>query len=571
MATFRFGRDVNIKWQGNEIQGPAGTVFTIADSLYDEFNNSVGHAEPTLEWLVTNELGAVQAQVAGLPVSATAPISATTTTAGTNISLAVGTTPANYVLASNGAGGASFIAAAGAGVSSVIGTSPISASASTGAVTLSLNANYSTSTHNHDATYQVAGSYSTSTHTHTSLSNNLQINKADSKVQLLNTTSGSGTEDGLYLQMADTDVGYLWNAETNGALVLGTGGAERARITPAGKFGIGTNTPAHQLEVVGPASVTVGVSAGGSGFAELELVGQAGKNYITSDDTLSFDIGGTERATVATTGFNVTSGTLSQGGTAVSLSTHTHAYQPSGTYVTAVNGTAPISASTDTAGIVTVGLSASYASSVHTHATSSITSGNFVATLAAGTGVTVTGADANAAAKTVSIGQAVATSSSPTFNALTVTTYPSFTGSTLSQYDRSGSADTTTITTAGTQQALTSAEISFTPQFVGQRWLFTFTGYASLNTTVIQYAFIRCSITDSSNNIITSPTDYTNFAFTRSENFGTTGRGSAVAISKVWVADTTSARKFKLYGTTQTTNGLILSLAYTQLTAYPIG
>jgi hypothetical protein len=56
----------------------------------------------------------------------------------------------------------------------------------------------------------------------------------------------------------------------------------------------------------------------------------------------------------------------------------------------------------------------------HTHSTSSITSGNFVATLAAGTGVTVTGADANAAAKTVSIGQAVATSSSPVFAALTV-------------------------------------------------------------------------------------------------------------------------------------------------------
>jgi hypothetical protein len=113
-------------------------------------------------------------------------------------------------------------------------------------------------------------------------------------------------------------------------------------------------------------------------------------------------------------------GSLTNGGTSVSLSTHTHAYQPAGTYVTAVNGTAPITASTDTAGIVTVGLSASYASSVHTHATSSITSGNFVATLAAGTGVTVTGADANAAAKTVSIGQAVATSSNVSFNNLDI-------------------------------------------------------------------------------------------------------------------------------------------------------
>jgi len=197
-------------------------------------------------------------------------------------------------------------------------------------------------------------------HTHTSFANNLQINKADSKVQLLNTTSGSGTEDGMYLLMADSDVGYLWNAETNGALVFGTGGAERARITPAGKFGIGTNSPAHQLEVVGPASVTVGVSAGGAGFAELELVGQAGKNYITSDDTLSFDIGGTERATVATTGLNVTSGTLSQGGTAVSLSGHSHS-------------------------------------------TANVTSGNFAATVSGGTGVTVTGGTGNASTPSIAI------------------------------------------------------------------------------------------------------------------------------------------------------------------------
>ena len=53
-------------------------------------------------------------------------------------------------------------------------------------------------------------------------------------------------------------------------------------------------------------------------------------------------------------------GSLTNGGTSVSLSTHTHAYQPSGTYITAVNGTAPITASTDTAGVVTVALTASY-------------------------------------------------------------------------------------------------------------------------------------------------------------------------------------------------------------------
>jgi hypothetical protein len=154
----------------------------------------------------------------------------------------------------------------------------------------------------------------------------------------------------MYLLMADTNVGYLWNAETNGALVFGTGGAERARITSAGKFGIGTNAPSNQLEVVGPASVTVGLTAGGAGFAELELVGQAGKNYITSDDTLSFDIGGEERATVSTTGLNVTSGTLSQGGTAVSLSGHSHGG------VTSITGTANQVVASASTGAVTLSL-----------------------------------------------------------------------------------------------------------------------------------------------------------------------------------------------------------------------
>jgi hypothetical protein len=137
--------------------------------------------------------------------------------------------------------------------------------------------------------------------------------------------------------------------------------------------------------------------------------------------------------------------------------------------------------------------------------------------------------------------------------------------STLGQYDKAGSADTTTITAAGTYYALTGAEISFTPQFVGQRWLLAYTGYASLNTTTIQYAFVRADVTDASNNQIAV------LGFGRADNFGQSGRGATVAVTKVWVADSTSARKFKLYGTAQTTNGVILSLAYTQMTAYPIG
>lgn len=134
----------------------------------------------------------------------------------------------------------------------------------------------------------------------------------------------------------------------------------------------------------------------------------------------------------------------------------------------------------------------------------------------------------------------------------------------VATYDKGGSADVTTITTAATYYALTNAEVSFTPAYVGQRWLITMTAYGSLNTTVIQNAFVESRITDSSNTQIVS------LGFSRFENFGTSGRGSAVAFTKVWVADAVAVRKFKLYGTAQTTNGLVLSLGYTQMSAIPL-
>jgi hypothetical protein len=145
----------------------------------------------------------------------------------------------------------------------------------------------------------------------------------------------------------------------------------------------------------------------------------------------------------------------------------------------------------------------------------------------------------------------------------------SFPGNALSQYDKGGSSDSTTITTAGTYYALTNAEVSFSPQFTGQRWLLTFTGYASLNTTTIQYCFVRANV------VTTANVNIVDLGFSRADNFGTSGRGATVAFTKVYTADaadvTAGTRKFKLYGTVQTTNGLNLSLAYTQMTAYPIG
>lgn len=164
-------------------------------------------------------------------------------------------------------------------------------------------------------------------------------------------------------------------------------------------------------------------------------------------------------------------------------------------------------------------------------------------------------------AVTLSLPQSVGTTSNVTFNRVTASDYIALSSWNQVGAGLVGTADSVTITTAGTYYAIGGAncEVSFTPDFVGQKFFVTMTGYSSLNTTTIQYAFVRITLTDSSD------TSIANLGFSRSENFGTSGRGGTVAFSTVWTADTTSPRKVKLYGTSQTTNGLVLTLSYWQL------
>jgi hypothetical protein len=97
------------------------------------------------------------------------------------------------------------------------------------------------------------------------------------------------------------------------------------------------------------------------------------------------------------------SGVYDPAGTAASaITTHEAAADPHPTYLTATEG------------------NAAYAAASHNHSTSNITSGNFAATISGGTGVTVTGGTGNASTPSIAIGQAVATSSTPTFAGLTV-------------------------------------------------------------------------------------------------------------------------------------------------------
>ena len=145
MATFTFGRDVNIHWNGFEVEGTAGTVFSLPDQLYEEFEGDFRAVEPSLTWIDINEFQTLENNVSASTLSATLPIALTTTTSGKTISFSSTTTPNGYLLTANGSGGVIFTPASTSGLTSVVGVSPISAIVSGGTVSVSLTANYQTS------------------------------------------------------------------------------------------------------------------------------------------------------------------------------------------------------------------------------------------------------------------------------------------------------------------------------------------------------------------------------------------------------------------------------------------
>jgi len=151
MATFSFGRDVNIHWNGFEVEGPANTVFSIPDHLYEEFEADFRHVEPSLTWIDTNEFQTLENNVSVSTLSATFPIALATSSTGKTISISSSTSPNGYLLSADGSGGVIFTPASTSGLTSVVGVSPISAIVSGGTVSVSL-----------EASYQTAGTYVTS-------------------------------------------------------------------------------------------------------------------------------------------------------------------------------------------------------------------------------------------------------------------------------------------------------------------------------------------------------------------------------------------------------------------------
>jgi hypothetical protein len=150
VAKFTFGVDVDIRWNGFEIVGPALTEFSIPDQLSEEFEGDFRGVEPSLTWTDTNEFATLTAAVSVTTLSATTPIALASTSTGKIISFSSGTSPNGYLLSADGSGGTIFTPASTSGLTSVVGVSPISAIVSGGTVSVSL-----------DASYQTAGTYVT--------------------------------------------------------------------------------------------------------------------------------------------------------------------------------------------------------------------------------------------------------------------------------------------------------------------------------------------------------------------------------------------------------------------------
>lgn len=359
MATFRFGRDVNMKWNGNEIQGPAGTIFRIEDAYYDEFNSQVGSVEPTLEWIETNEFQALQNSVSVTTLEGVAPIVVASTSTGRSVSL-----NANYQTA-------------GTYVTSITGTTPITTSGTT-AITVGIDQAAITGATAATNTEVVRFLVKNTTGTTIPKGSAVYVSGAtgdNALISLASATSDPSSSKtlGLTATAINNDAfgyvieaGYLTDIDTSAA-------------TAGAAVWLG-NTPGSLVFVSPPAepshAVYLGVVARvQSNNGSILVKVQNGYELDELHDVSAGSPSDGDIIQYKTSSSLWTKQSVSQAGIAASV--HTHAYQPAGTYVTAVNGTAPIAASTNTAGIVSVSLTATYSSSTHDHSGVYQVAGNY--------------------------------------------------------------------------------------------------------------------------------------------------------------------------------------------------
>ena len=344
MSRFTSTKVINSRWRNNDFVGAAGSTHTFPDAFHEEFlvDWALQISDGSIVITETPTTGVIQ--MASLTVGDIVLTGTATGNFGAGGATLIGTSPISVATAA----GTSTISlnasyqTAGTYITAVNGSAPITASTnSAGISTVSITASYATSTHLHDSDYVNVGG--------DTMSGQLHVSSATttSTVGFGEIIVAKGTSYGSFTVNAADD--HIHIRSKNPIEILAQSSSTMQGIRARG---LGVNST-HTY----PTLIDDGIT-----FGEDANLYRVSANALKTDDALEVV------------------GTLTNGGTSVSLSTHTHAYQPAGTYVTAVNGTAPITASTDTAGIVTVGLSASYDSagtaasavSVHSAVTTSV-------------------------------------------------------------------------------------------------------------------------------------------------------------------------------------------------------
>ena len=568
MARLKFGRPISLRWNGLLLEGPAETVFEIPDEYYEEFEEDIHPVEPTLVWLDADEGATLRARVTaleagggggGVSLSSDLPLALGTAAAGTGTEASRDdhvhpTTGLSLVGHTHETAGYTTIIkqyvkndttaklkGEAVYISSADGTNPI-------------------------VSYADADTEATSSKTLGLLEQNLSANQHGWVV-----TEGVLTNIDTSAATAGQSV---WLSGTAGGRVYGSPPAEPAHSVYLGvvtKANVSTGEifvkvqngyeldELHNVSAGSPSNGDIIQYNSSSQMWEKESLSTAGiaatgHSHIESDVTnLVSDLAGKAASvhTHAITDVSSLSSTLS--GKSDTGHNHNGTYDPVGTASAAI--TTHESAGDPHPGYLTATEgNAAYATTGHSHS---------YVTSATGTTDQVN-VSASTGAVTFSLPQSISTTSNVQFNQVRADGYIRVPNVIHTGYSLGGSATSTTITTAGTYYALTSQEVSFTPAFVGQKFLVTYSGYVSINTTTIQYSFVRVDVTDSSN------TQIEQLGFARAENFGTTSRGQSVSFMDIWTADSTSARKIKLYGTNQTTNGLSLTTSYTSLNVIAI-
>ena len=137
---------------------------------------------------------------------------------------------------------------------------------------------------------------------------------ADAGIRIQNSTTGTGTTDGILLEATGSD-GLFWNYES-GNLRFATGNSERLRIDSIGRVGIGTSSPAFgvgsglEIERAGSATLRIEDSASSSGFEIQNASGSIDFNGYNSQP-FTFKHNTTERLRIDSSGrllINTTNG-----------------------------------------------------------------------------------------------------------------------------------------------------------------------------------------------------------------------------------------------------------------------